>query len=267
MGIVAISQTSGSLGEQIARELADTLGYRFADREIILRAAAEFGQELGELEHVTEARPTFWERLSGTRQRYLASIEAVLFELVATDDVVLIGRGAPFSLQQVPHALRVRISAPRRLRAQRLGLGVEGGLDAIRRSDGERAARVQFLYQVDWNEPLLYDLVLSSERLDVSTAVRLIREALATERFRATPESRALVRDLWLAARVRATLFQNPHTQDLGLDVACQGGVVVLSGRVLREEDRALAGAVTDTVAGSGQVRNEVAVMSARSRV
>ena len=267
MGIVAISQTYGSLGDETAQELARALGYRFADREIILQAAAEFGQGVRELEHVTEERPTFWERLSGTRQSYLAFVEAVLFELAAGDDVVLAGRGAPFSLQKVPHALRVRISAPKRLRAERLGLGVVGGLDAIRRSDGERGARVQFLYHVAWNEPLLYDLVLSTERLDVPAAVRLIREALATERFRSTPESRAVVRDLGLAARARATLLQNPRTQELDLTVACRDGVVVLSGRVAREEERALAGTVTEGIAGAGRVRNEIVVMHTRSGV
>jgi cytidylate kinase len=267
MGIVAISQTYGSLGDQIAQQLARALDYRFADREIILRAAAEFGEGLRELEHVTEGRPTFWERLSGTRQRYLASIEAVLFELATGDDVVLAGRGAPFSLQPVPHALRVRISAPRRLRAQRLGLGLEEGLDAIRQSDGERAARVQFLYQVDWNEVPLYDLVLNTERLDVPAAVRLIREALAAERFRATPESRAVVRDLGLAARARATLFQNPRSRELDVTVACQDGVVILSGRVAYEEDRALAGSVTEGIAGVRQVQNQIAVVTTRSRV
>jgi hypothetical protein len=144
---------------------------------------------------------------------------------------------------------------------------VEEGLDAIRQSDGERAARVQFLYQVDWNEPLLYDLVLSSERLDVAAAVRLIREALATERFRPTPESQAVVRDLCLAARVEATLLQDPRTQELDVAVACRDGVVVLSGRVGREEERALVGSVTERIAGAGQVRNEIVAMPTRSRM
>ena len=80
MGIVAISQTLGSLGEDIGRAVADSLGYRYADREIILRAATQFGEGVDTLEHLTEARPTLWERLSESRRRYLAYVEAVIWE-------------------------------------------------------------------------------------------------------------------------------------------------------------------------------------------
>ena len=39
MSIVAISETMGSLGNEIGRRLADSLGWGFADREIIAKAA------------------------------------------------------------------------------------------------------------------------------------------------------------------------------------------------------------------------------------
>lgn len=48
MSIVAISETLGSLGDEIGRELARSLSYQFANREIILKAAEQFGE--GELE-------------------------------------------------------------------------------------------------------------------------------------------------------------------------------------------------------------------------
>ncbi len=39
MSIVAISETAGSLGNEIGRRLAEMLGWSFADREIIAKAA------------------------------------------------------------------------------------------------------------------------------------------------------------------------------------------------------------------------------------
>ena len=39
MSIVAISETAGSLGNEIGRRVAEHLGYRFADREIIAKAS------------------------------------------------------------------------------------------------------------------------------------------------------------------------------------------------------------------------------------
>ena len=66
MSIVAISPTTGSLGDEIGREVARALGYEFADREIIEKAAARFGEGVMELAHATEEKPTLWERFIDT---------------------------------------------------------------------------------------------------------------------------------------------------------------------------------------------------------
>ena len=261
MSIVAVSQTYASLGDEIGRELARTLSYEFADREIILQAAQRFGQAVQELEHVTEERPSLWERLTDTTRQYLTSVEAVVFELASRDNMVLAGRGAPFSLRAVHHALCVRISAPERLRAERLGLGIEAGLDVVRRSDRERAARVRFLYHVEWDDPMLYDLTLNTERLDILASVRLIRDTLQHVRFQPTEASRNEVRDLAFAARARAALLTNPLTQDLEVSVTCRNGELTLAGRVAAEDLRAEAEEAVGQLPGLGPVHNEISVV------
>jgi len=168
MSIVAISETAGSLGREIGRTVAATLGHEFADREIISKAAERFGEGVLELTHATEEKPTLWERFTETQRRYMAYVEAIVLEMAARDNVILVGRASTIILGKIPHALRVRISAPERARAQQvhqqLGLTAEAALDYVRRSDHERAARVRFLYHVDWDDPLSYDLVLNTER-------------------------------------------------------------------------------------------------------
>ncbi len=261
MSIVAISQTYASLGDEIGRELARALGYRFADREIILQAAERFGTGVREFEHATEERPSLWERLSDTKRRYITYVEAVIFELVVQDNIILSGRGAPFSLQRVRHVLRVRVTAPESLRAERLGLGIDAGTDLVRHSDRERASRVKFLYNVDWDDPLLYDLVLNTERLDVPAAVRLIRQALEHERFRPTPASLDTARDLGLSARAQAALLLNPVTQDLQLTITCENGVVSMSGRVRQGEQRAVVEETIGRLPGVARVVSAIAVL------
>ena len=112
MSIVTISQALGSSGEAIGHALAEDLGYAFADREIILKAAERLGQGVAELEHLLEGRPTFRERLSETRRDYLAAIEAVIWEFAARDNVIIVGRGSTFVVQRIRHAFRVRMTAP-----------------------------------------------------------------------------------------------------------------------------------------------------------
>ena len=265
MSIVTISQTLGSLGDEIGRELAQTLRYELADREIILKAAEQFGEAVTHLEHMTEDKPTLWERLTETRQRYLAYVEAVVWELAARDDVVLVGRGASVVLRNVRHALRVRISAPEHLRARRLedqrGL-VPDALDAVRHSDRERAARIRFLYHMAWDDPLHYDLILNTERLDVRASVQVIQASLRADRLQPTPASRAEVRDLSLAARGSAALLANPTTRQLRLFLGCQDGHLSISGRVTHEELSRATEEVCLGIPGVLRVTNEILVAS-----
>ncbi len=263
MSIVAISQTLGSLGDEIGREVARVLSYEYADREIILKAAEQFGEGVAALEHLTEGKPSLWERLTETRQHYLAYVEAIIWELAARDNVVLVGRGATSVLQGIRHAVRVRVSAPASVRARRLedrqGLTPDAA-EVVRQSDRERAARIRFLYHVAWDEPLGYDLVFNTERLDVPAAAALIRTALRAERFQATSAGLAEVQDQSLTARARAALLTNPVTRDLQLFVSCQDGHLSLSGRVTHDEQRRVAEEVATRLPGATRVNNEITV-------
>ena len=264
MSILAISQSLGSLGDEIGRKLAQSLSYEFADREIILRAAERFGEGVKALEHVTEERPTLWERFTETQQRYLTFIEAIIWELAARDNVILSGRGGPFVLRNVRHALRVKITAPagvRAKRAERQGLTPEAAAHAVHQSDRERAARIRFLFHVDWDDPLLYDLVLNTDRVDANVAVGLIQAALQNERFQPTQDSLGKVKDLSLLAQAKATLLVHPLTRQLQLSLACESGHVAITGIVERKDLEKAAVEVVGTIPGVIGVRSEITVV------
>src|SRR5881397_3083962 len=102
MSILAISETAGSLGREIGRTVAAALGHEFADREIISKAAERFGEGVLELTHATEEKPTLWERFTETRHRYMAYIEAIVLEMAARENVVLVGRASTPSSGKSP---------------------------------------------------------------------------------------------------------------------------------------------------------------------
>lgn len=264
MSIVAISETVGSLGDQIGFELAQVLGYRHADREIISEAAERFGQRVTELRHLTEERPTFWEHFSETRRRYLTFVEAIVLEMAARDKVVLVGRGTTMYLQGVPHALRVRITAPEQARVlrvrQRQGLMDDAARRYVRQSDRERAARIKFIHHRDWEDPTLYDLVLNTAALTVAEATGLLREALRSERFQPTPSALAALKDRSLAALARAELLRHPHTAHLPLATSCEDGYLAVSGSVTDEALRDEVQKVLAAVPGVKGIRNEIVI-------
>ena len=55
---MAISETAGSLGNEIGRRLAERLGYRFADREIIAKASERFGENVTDVVESLDRGPS-----------------------------------------------------------------------------------------------------------------------------------------------------------------------------------------------------------------
>jgi cytidylate kinase len=264
MGVVAISQTIGSLGDDIGRRLAESLGYRFADREVIAEAAERFGEGPLDLIHVTEEKPGLLERFRTSDRHFVAAIEAILLEMAARDSAVLCGRGAAFVLSRVPHVLRVRITAPEDLRAQRVqqrdGLVHGSALNLVHQTDRERAARIKFLYHVDWDEPLRYHVVLNTEHVWVDRAVQILRATIEDERFTPAAESRQKLIDQSIVAQANVALLTNPATRPLRLFVTCERGNLGISGLVEREEQRLAAAEIVRGISGVTGVLNEIVV-------
>jgi cytidylate kinase len=269
MSILAISDIVGSLGVDIGRAVAAALGYEFADREIITKAAEQFGGSLMELTHAVEEKPTLLDRFSEAQRRYLAYIEAIIFELAARDNVVLVGRASTVMLRDVPHALRVRVIAPEGARAARIeqqqGLTREAALEYVRQTDRERGARVRFFYHVDWDDPLLYDLVLNTERLSVDETVPLVLGLLRSERWQTTALSHAAVADRSLTAQAKAALLANPVTRGQQIFASCAHGAISLTGSVRSEEQRKMAFETVAKMPGVASVVNVITVIPSRT--
>ena len=271
MSVVAISETAGSLGTEIGRQLAETLGWVFADREIIAKAAERSGADVAEVRHGVEEKPSLWERLTDSQQRYRVFVEATVFELASRDNVVLSGLASTLVLRDVRHVLRARTNASEQERARRLehgeGLTAEAALNVVRHSDRERAARVKFLYHVDVDDPLLYDVVINTDRISVEHGVGLLRDAVQDERFRSTAASLAELKDRNVVIQAKALFMTNPLLNGTWLTVACRGGQASVSGIVRSPEARRTAEEILRSVPGVVQVANEVAVSPTALRV
>ena len=216
MSVVAISENLGSLGIEIGQALAASLGYQFAERDIISKAADRFGVDVARLSHAVEERPTLVDRLNTAQRRFAQYVEATVQEMAARDDIVLVGLASTIILAEMPHTLRVRVTAPEGRRAERAARAEEldptAALDRVRQSDRERGGRVWFLYHVDLENPLLYDLVINTARLEAEEGARLVQQALQRPRFRSTEASRLTIRDLSLVAQARGVLVADPVT-------------------------------------------------------
>ena len=121
-------------------------------------------------------------------------------------EAVLRGWGATCLLRPVPHVVCVRITRALDKRVEWLmgHLETEDAALAeaeVRRSDRAHAARMHELFDVTWGDPVLYDLVINTDRVTIDSAVEQIRALAARPEFAETEASRALLAGMALERR------------------------------------------------------------------
>lgn len=261
MAVVTISSEMGSGGPEIGAALAQRLGYRYVDREVISQAARQYGLVEARLADLDERKPTLFQRFDAETRRYTLGTQAALCELAQQDNVVLMGRGGQWLLRGIPHVLRVRVTAPfedrvHRLAAKRVPQAASATppralVEMVRQDDAGRAGRTRYLYDIDINDPTLYDVLINTTTLTVEAAVDLLETLLRHSDLATTEASRRLVADRALAARVEMTLATHPKTRKARITVEAEDGVVTLEAAA----DLADASAVARDVPGVRDVR------------
>lgn len=262
MTIVAISSELGSRGIQVGQAVAERLTFEFVDREIILQAANKYDVRVEELFKIDERQLSFWERFDEVKRRYLIFIESALLSFAERGNVVIRGRGAPLLLREIAHTFKVRITAPFEVRVRRVmeeeRVDQKTALARVKAFDREQATRLEYLFGVDWTSPAYYDLVVNTGRSTWDAYVDLIAYGAKTEPYRPTRESLQKVKDLSLAAAVRAALASDPTLSHLYLEVKAERGEVTLRGVVFSPATMELAAEVAKRVEGVTSVTCEV---------
>jgi cytidylate kinase len=267
MPVIALTQGMGSLAQDIAEQLAAELNLATLQHEIAERVAEKMHVSRSLINRLRGGKAGTIERLRTDRHAMaLYSAEEVL-EAAAKGNVVIRGWGATQLLRSVPHVPCIRIMRPFDQRVQWLMNEIDTDDRSvaeaeIQRSDQANASRMHEQFGVEWNQPVLFDMVLNTDRLSVDTCVQMIKTLLARPEFAETAGSRALLQGLALSARVRAALRADEHTDGVDITIDSTDGRVTLRGIVADEAEKAAAVRVAAAVAGVQSVDNQLRVMA-----
>jgi len=253
MSVITVSRGSFSGGKMLAECLADKLGYRCLDRDVIVERAAAHGVSQHELLEALLKPPGFLDRLRHKKYLYLTLIQAALTEEVRDGGVVYHGNAGHLLLAEGGPVLRVRIIAPLdfriRMCRERLKLSESEARAYVAKVDDQRRRWTRYLYGVDWQDPGLYDIVLNLERSSIADACEVIAHMARQQAcFQFGPECRQSMNDLALACQVKAALALDKETGHLEFGVTATGSRVRVSGRIgaldLIDDIRRVAGGV-----------------------
>ncbi len=197
--VVCISRTAGAGGEELGRLVAERLGFRYVDDEIIARAAARGGiapHEVADEERRKSLIARVLETLAlgssdlggsplGAGELHGDDVRALIRETVeqtaAGGNTVIVAHAASYAVTPGPDALRVLVTASIHTRAGRVG-DAEGleqaqAARAVKDSDAARRDYLKRFYDVDEELPTHYDLVVNTDMLSVEQAAELVSAA------------------------------------------------------------------------------------------
>lgn len=236
MSIITVSRGTMSGGKKLAEMLSDRLGYRCISREIIIKAADDYGVPESKLFEAIQKGPSIFQKFTFERERYLAYIQASLCESVKDNNIIYHGHAGHFLLEGISHVLKIRVLANMLYRItaamEQFSFSEKEATKYINRVDKERVKWTMFLYGKDWTSPELYDIVFNLENADLEFVCEMVQHAVKQPQFQATPESKKAMRDLLIASKVRAALARIPNLRLENINVQADDWQVVIGGRV-----------------------------------
>jgi cytidylate kinase len=202
--VICISHDTGAGGTEIGRLVAERLGFRLVDEEIVARAAERRDVTVADLAD-EERRKSLLSRILGDLGRGEAAmfgtygvydwaleptpdprslralIRQSITETADDGEVVIVSHAASLALADRDDVLRVLVTASAATRAARLaaaeGLDEKAAKKSIEANDAGRASYLKRFYGIGSESPTHYDVVVNTDRIPVDASAGLIAQA------------------------------------------------------------------------------------------
>jgi cytidylate kinase len=203
VAIITISRQLGTGEVEFTDKLTDTLGYPLYDDLLIQQVAAALEVHTGVVRALDErlepsAIQGVLSRITGGRARGQVStrreeggvrpeivrtaLRSVVREIARRDNAIIVGRGAGIILSNLRRVLKLRLVAPLEYRARHhartIGMNLGEAEEQVQRSDSDRRNYIRRMFNVDWEDPTLYDVVINTARTDSDAAVQIITKIM-----------------------------------------------------------------------------------------
>ena len=192
--VITISREFGSGGHEIGTKLAQRLGVKCYDKELLAIAAKESGlcEDLFESQDEKPTNSFLYSLVMDTyslgytnsyvnmpinHKLFLAQFDAIK-KLAEKESCVIVGRCADYALEDDPFAVSVFIKADLDKRIERIKKTFElpenKAADLIQKTDKKRASYYNYYSSKKWGEAKSYDLCIDSGELGIEGAIDLI---------------------------------------------------------------------------------------------
>ena len=182
--VITVSREYGSGGRYVGRLIADKLGIKFYDKEIITKLAETTGLSEEYIENNEQKRDAsailnngFYMGLDNADELFVKETELIK-ELAAKDSCVIIGRCADFILKDEANIIKVFVYSGMEDKIKRAtqiyGYEEDKAKKEIERIDKLRANHYKHYTDKDWKDFSNYDICINSDLLGVEKSADVI---------------------------------------------------------------------------------------------
>ena len=194
--IITIERKYASGGNEIGKRLAEALGYKLYDRNILLQAARNLEIPPYQIEGLDECSPggllfnlsktslggnSDNKNLSMADKLFLEE-ERIIEEAAEEGNCVIVGRAAAYILREKKNHLGVFIHATddKRLRRamEKEGFNETEARNALKKNDKRRSGFYRSVTDWEWGNPKYYELYMNSGELGMDLCIRLLAETV-----------------------------------------------------------------------------------------
>lgn len=195
--VVTIGRESGSAGRLIGQKLADSLGVKCYDKELLTLAAKNSGL-CEELFHSHDEKPTSsflyslvmdtysmgyatsaYSDMPINHKIFLAQFDTIK-KLAEEESCVIVGRCADYALAEYPNTVTVFISGDEKDKIRHLmekhDISEVKAKDIMIKTDKKRASYYNYYSSKRWGNSKSYDLCVNSSSVGYDGAVEIIKE-------------------------------------------------------------------------------------------
>lgn len=194
--VYTIGREFGSMGLHVGKKLAERLGIKYYDKELLQQAAKDSGfcEEIFENHDEKPTSSFLYSLVMDTysagnyvatpfldmplnHKIFLAQFDTIK-KIAENESCVIVGRCADYALANHPDVLNIFVRADLEDRikiiSKRMDLTENKAKDLILKNDKQRASYYNYYTSKKWGDTSSYDLMINTSKISVDNAVDLI---------------------------------------------------------------------------------------------
>jgi len=266
MSLITVSQYWGCGGSEIAQKVAADLNLELYDDARLQAEALKMGVRSEEIKGLEEKLPGFFDRLFGMNPEiYLDVMQSVVYEVARKGQGVIIGHGSQILLREFGCAMHVRVHAPEDIRVSRLladqQISRQAAEKIIVKRDHDLSSFFRFVFNLEFDDPALYDLIINTGKISAETAARQITALAASDDMKSCGLSALETMErMGLQKKVHSELLRRGISLKVIFVDVPAAGVVRLYGIAVNEEARSRIVDIVQRVSGVSVVKSDIII-------